>query len=58
MNNRSTLVDVEVKLVHQTDFAYLVDNGDVKVWIPKLACELYDGVITLEEKLAIDKGLV
>jgi hypothetical protein len=61
------LVDIEVRLVHETDKAYLVRGEDrkIEVWLPKSRCELGplnrttgNREVTLEESLAIDKRLV
>ena len=63
---RSRLTDIDVHVHHQTDKAILVStDGDRKaaVWIPLATCEIEmgcgkQGVLTLEEDLAIEKGLV
>jgi hypothetical protein len=56
---RSDLVDLEVEIVHQTERAVLVDDGRVKVWLPKAVVELNeDGTITLPEAVAFEKGLL
>lgn len=64
---KSNLVDIEVKLHHQTDRAVLVSTtGDRKdaVWVPKSLCEIEpktaQGLYTLtaEEGTLIDKELV
>ena len=56
---KSNLIDIEARLVHQTEKAWLLDiNGDDEpVWIPKSAAEFDDGVLTLPEPLALEKGL-
>lgn len=69
---KSDLVDIEVWLHHETSVgeenegAYLVslDHKD-KQWVPKRACEFEltnprsgRGILTLPEKLAVEKGLV
>lgn len=54
-------VDIEVRLIHETDGAYLFDHGgDENVWVPKSACE-YDedtDTVTMREAMAEDKGLI
>lgn len=61
---RSNLVDVIVSLDHETEKAWLVNDGKTKVWIAKSQAELelsHGGrfyTLTLPESLAIDKGLV
>lgn len=55
-NNR--LVDIEAQIVHETELAYLLDDGHTTVWIPKSACEDNgDGTFTMSEAYAIDKEL-
>lgn len=58
MSGESDLVDITCTLRHQTDKAYLVDDGDKQVWVPKSQCEYDDGVLTLPEWLARDKGFI
>lgn len=63
---KSDLVDVSVIVKHQTEKAILVISpfdDEKTIWIPKSQCELemrdrLNGVLTLPEWLAIDKGLV
>lgn len=58
---RSDLIEVAVQLHHETAKAWLVsDDGDRDnaVWIPKSQAELADGVLTLPDWLAKDKGLI
>jgi len=59
------LVDLDVSLVHETEFAFLVTvDGEKDIWIPKSQCELdlgtakRSGTLTLPRWLAEDKGLV
>lgn len=62
----SRLTDIAVELVHETELAILVSDGDQEVWIPKSQCEFeahnkplpYATIVTLSERAAIDKGLV
>lgn len=65
VTGKSNLVDVEVTVVHETEWALLVDHGgDGNVWLPKSACEIDSfgepvrHICTLPESLAIDKGMV
>lgn len=58
---KSNLIDIDAKYVHDTPKAWLLDVGqDEPVWIPKSLCEFdrHDGVLTLAENVAIEKGLV
>lgn len=58
---KSDLIDCAVQLHHETPKAWLVsDDGDRKraVWIPKSQAEFAEGVITMPEWLAKDKGLI
>lgn len=58
--NSVKMADVEGTIVHQTTLAYLFDNGDKRVWIPKSQCQWDpdDSKMTMLEKVAIEKGLV
>lgn len=58
---KSDLIDVEARYVHDTEGAWLLDFGGEKpVWIPKCQCEYdrADGIATMPERVAIEKGLV
>ena len=57
---RSNLVDIDVVLVHSTDKAYLIkyDEDKEPVWVPKSLSEYANGVLTLPEPVAIEKGLI
>lgn len=60
---RSDLIDVACDLVYETDGAYLVRDGDRKVWIPKACSEWAAergrfGTLTLPEGVAVDKELI
>ena len=55
----SDLVDVEVILKHETESAWLVDDGDEDpVWIPKSQAEFDGKILTLPEWLAMEKELI
>ena len=51
-------------LVHETDDAYLVSDGENKFWIPKsqistlIMADEVEMEITIPEWLAIEKGIV
>ena len=57
---KSDLVDLDVRLIHETDKAWLVSDGQNEVWIPKSMCEFdqASGTLTLREPLALEKGLI
>jgi hypothetical protein len=68
---RSDLIDIAVIIHHETKpgkpdaGAILVSDGDRKkaVWLPKSAVEIErrprgEAIVTMPERLAIDKGLV
>jgi hypothetical protein len=62
---RSTLVDITVILVHETEMAWLVDSGELtKCWIPKSRGELEknsDGktyTLTIDQRLAEEKEML
>ncbi|WP_114962064.1 hypothetical protein [Tritonibacter mobilis] len=58
---RSNLIELEARLVHQTDKAWLLDTGEEEpTWLPKSACEFDEdtGILTLPRPLAEEKGLV
>lgn len=58
---RSNLIEIEARLVHETDKAWLLDTGeDEPTWLPKSACEFDEGegTLTLPRPLAEEKGLV
>lgn len=53
------LVDIDATLIHQTELAYLLDDGVRQAWVPKSAVEDNgDGTWTMNERLAIDKEFV
>lgn len=62
---RSDLVVLELHEIHRTDAAILVSvERDKKVWLPLSAVEVEGTgtrsvvMITMPERLAVDKGLV
>lgn len=58
---RSDLIDLDARMVHETEKARLLDFGGEKpVWLAKSQHEYDadDGKVTLPERVAIEKGLV
>lgn len=58
---RSDLVDIEARLVHETEKARLLDFGGAEpVWLPKIMHEwdAADQTVALHERDAIERGLV
>ena len=54
------LIDLDVRLIHETPLAWLFHDGRKETWLPKSMCE-FDrdaGVLTLPEPLALEKGLI
>lgn len=55
---RSDLYDIKAKLVAETAKAFLFDFGlENNIWIPKSQCEWDGNEVTVNESVAIDKGL-
>jgi hypothetical protein len=54
------LVEIGARLVHETELAVLLDDGDVRAWVPKSQCEPGDRRDTwvMTERVAIDKEFV
>jgi hypothetical protein len=57
---RDKIIDLEAELIHETDRAWLLGINGEEVWLPKSLVEYneQDKVVTLPERIAIDKGLV
>lgn len=59
---KSNVVDIDVIIVHQTERAVLVKESDGAegVWLPlsQVEVDTADGVVTLPEWLALEKGLI
>jgi hypothetical protein len=55
----SDLVDIPGEVLHETDKAYLFDDGRVQVWLPISQCEWdeYEKTMAVPEWLATVKGL-
>lgn len=56
-------VEIECTLEHETKLAWLIDDGDRSVWIPKSRGKLEGAgrgtyVLTIDQPLAEEKGLV
>lgn len=60
MSFRSDLVDVDADLIHETEKAYLIDDGKQRDWVPKAVVE-WDkeaGTFAMPLRLAMQKGFV
>lgn len=56
---KSNLIDIDARLVHETEKAWLLDFGEEKpVWVPKSAAEFDGKTLTIPEPLALEKGLI
>lgn len=56
---RKILVDIEARLKHDTEKAYLLITPKGEVWVPKSQVENNeDGTFTMPEWLAIEKELI
>ena len=56
---KSNLIDIEARLVHETEKAWLLDAGEKKlVWVPKSSAEFDGETLTIPEPLALEKGLI
>lgn len=55
---KSNLLDIKATLEHESQFAWkLRIDAELTVWIPKSQAEFADGVLTVPEWLAIEKGI-
>ncbi len=54
------IITIDVDIVHQTEKAYLIDNGSKEAWIPKSIAEYdeTDGTMQMPEKFAMEKELI
>jgi hypothetical protein len=52
------IVDLTLDYVHETDLAWLVSDGDKKVWLPKALVERDGDVYTIPTGIAREKGLI
>ncbi|MCR9236187.1 MAG: hypothetical protein NXI17_05905 [Alphaproteobacteria bacterium] len=56
---KTKLTDIEARLVHETDDAWLLDTGgEETVWVPKSMAEFDGETLVLSEHAAINKGLI
>jgi hypothetical protein len=55
---RSDLIEIAVVVRHETEKAWLVDDGTKQVWLPKSRVEVEGGVLTIPESLAKEKELI
>lgn len=57
---QTKLIDISGELRGQTEKAYRFFDGDKTVWLPKSQCQWdeEDKIMTMEEWLAMDKGLI
>jgi hypothetical protein len=61
---KTKLIDLTVTLVHETEKAWLIDDGTKKTWVPKSWAELEknpDGktwTLTINEEQALEKELI
>jgi gentisate 1,2-dioxygenase len=53
------MVEIIAELIHETEQAYLIDDGDREVWIPKSQVEYQEAdLFMIPEWLAIEKELI
>jgi hypothetical protein len=63
-HGKTNLIDLTVTLIHETEKAWLVNDGTRKTWVPKSWAELEknpDGksyTLTITEERAIEKELI
>jgi RNase P/RNase MRP subunit p29 len=56
---KSNLIDIEARIVHETEKAWLLDTGEKKpTWVPKSSAEFDGTTLTIPEPLALEKGLI
>lgn len=59
MTADENLFDFAAELKHETDKAFLVNDGEKDYWLPKRFTEQNaDGTFTIPEWLAVEKGIV
>lgn len=65
MSNRDDLVEIQVEVIGESEFAFFVSDGTYDEWIPRSAIENvdevsvnYEGTIFIPEWLALEKGLI
>lgn len=53
------MVDVDAKLIDESDAAWFISDGFSRAWIPKSKCtDNGDGTFSMPEWIAKDKGLI
>jgi len=54
------LIDVEVRVLYETERAFRVTDGAKEVWLPKSRVEMSEDhtTVTLPEWLAVEKELI
>ena len=55
---KSDLVDVSAELKRETDKAFLINDGDKEVWLPKSQVERDRNTFTMPEWLVQEKELI
>lgn len=55
---KSDVVDIAATLKRETALAYLIDDGDQEVWVPKSQVDKDGNIFTMPEWLAHEKGLI
>ncbi len=59
MKKNNEIIMLDLKPIHETEKAYLVENlKEQKVWIPKSQCDSFGNEFQLPEWLALEKGLI
>lgn len=57
--SNAQLIDIAAEIKHETDKAWLLDDGTRKAWVPKSQVEDNgDGTFTMPEWLAQDKEFI
>lgn len=57
------VIDIAVRIKHETDKAYLAETGEGDIWFPKSQVELYESqstgqILTVPYWVAKEKGLI
>lgn len=55
---RNDMIEIACEIVHETDRAVLVNDGDIEVWLPLSQVEVTDASVLLPEWLAEERGLI
>lgn len=56
---KEKLIDIDCKILNETDKTIRIDDGTKKEWLPKSQIENNkDGTVTMPEWLAIEKGFI